>query len=88
MKTVMFGLLMAASVFAVSSTAFANSDDAKWVARCLKDNSDAKVGVEVVTKYCTCMNNKMSDNETQSITKWEKTHKTEREACEKEAGWN
>jgi hypothetical protein len=24
------------------------------------------------------MNNKMSDNETQSITQWEKTHATER----------
>jgi hypothetical protein len=33
------------------------------------------------------MNNKMSDNETQSITQWEKTHATERQACDKEAGW-
>ena len=38
-------------------------------------------------KYCTCMNNKMSDNETQSITQWEKTHATERKACDAEAGW-
>ena len=42
---------------------------------------------EVVLKYCTCMNNKMSDNETQSITQWEKTHATERKACDREAGW-
>ena len=42
---------------------------------------------EVVLKYCTCMNNKMSDNETQSITQWEKTHVAERKACDKEAGW-
>ena len=35
-------------------------------------------GAEVVLKYCTCMNNKMSDNETQSITQWEKTHVAER----------
>ena len=33
------------------------------------------------------MNSKMSSNETQSITQWEKTHATEREACDKEAGW-
>jgi hypothetical protein len=33
------------------------------------------------------MNNKMSDNETQSITTWEKTHVAERKACDKEAGW-
>jgi hypothetical protein len=29
----------------------------------------------------------MSDNETQSISTWEKTHKTEQEACSKQAGW-
>jgi hypothetical protein len=33
------------------------------------------------------MNNKMSDNETLSITAWEKTHAPERKACDKEAGW-
>jgi hypothetical protein len=40
-----------------------------------------------VLKYCTCMNNKMSDDETQSITQWEKSHPTERAACDKKAGW-
>ena len=68
--------------------AFANADDAKWIAQCLKDNKDAKVSVEVITKYCTCMNNKMSDNETQSITQWEKSHPKERAECDKESGWN
>jgi hypothetical protein len=38
-------------------------------------------------EYCTCMNNKMSDDETQSITQWEKTHVAERKACDREAGW-
>jgi hypothetical protein len=33
------------------------------------------------------MNNKMSNNETQSITQWEKTHATERKACDRESGW-
>ena len=46
---------------------------------------DAKPAV--VLKYCTCMNNKMDNNETQSITQWEKTHVAERKACDKEAGW-
>lgn len=67
--------------------AFADADDAKWIAQCIKDNQDAKVAPEVVAKYCTCMNNKMDSNETQSITQWEKTHPKEREACDKEAGW-
>ncbi|MBI3444161.1 MAG: hypothetical protein HY055_02050 [Magnetospirillum sp.] len=71
----------------VSSAAFAGADDTKWVAKCVSDNSDAKVSVEIVAKYCTCMNNKMDDNETLSITAWEKKHPAEMKACEKEAGW-
>ncbi len=62
-------------------------DNAKWVAQCQKDNSDAKVSEAVVTKYCTCMNNKMSDSETRTITEWEKANPELRKACEKEAGW-
>jgi hypothetical protein len=65
----------------------ADADDVKWIAQCLKDNQDAKVDVSVIQKYCTCMNNKMSSSETQSITQWEKTHPAERQACDKEAGW-
>jgi hypothetical protein len=33
------------------------------------------------------MNNKMSSDETQSISQWEKTHVAERQACDKESGW-
>jgi hypothetical protein len=86
MKRIIAGLLFGASLIA-STAAFADADDTKWVAQCVSDNKDANVAVEVVTKYCTCMNNKMSSNETQSITQWEKTHAAEREACDKEAGW-
>jgi hypothetical protein len=70
-----------------SGAAHAGADDTKWVAKCISDNSDAKVSVEIVSKYCTCMNNKMDDNETKTITQWEKTHPTEMKACEKESGW-
>lgn len=86
MKYLLAAAFLSASLFA-SGVANAGADDTKWVAKCVKDNSDAKVAVEVVTKYCTCMNNKMDDNETQSITQWEKTHQTEMKACEKESGW-
>ena len=72
----------------VGSPAFAGADDAKWVAQCIKDNADAKVGPEVVKSYCVCMNNKMDENETKTISQWEKTHKSEMEACEKSAGWD
>jgi hypothetical protein len=71
----------------VSSMAYADAYDLKWIARCLEDNVDAKVATEVVVKYCTCMNNKMDRNETQSITRWEKTHPTERTECDRESGW-
>ena len=86
MRKILFIVAVIASMFA-SSLAFAGSDDAKWVAQCISDNKDAKVSLDVITKYCTCMNNKMDDNETLSITAWEKTHKAEREACDKESGW-
>lgn len=79
--------LAAVAVLLSSGLAYAGADDAKWVAKCIKDNQDAKVSIEVVTKYCTCMNNKMDDNETLSISQWEKTHPAEMAACEKESGW-
>ena len=82
--------VIAASLVAIlgmSSAARADSDDVKWIAQCLKDNQDAKVDASIIQKYCSCMNNKMSSNETQSISQWEKTHVAERAACDKESGW-
>ncbi|MBS0535696.1 MAG: hypothetical protein JSR72_16690 [Proteobacteria bacterium] len=70
-----------------SAPARSDSDDVKWVGQCVKDNKDEGQTVEVITAYCTCMNNKMSSNETRTITQWEKSHKTEMEACSTQAGW-
>ena len=86
-KVIYLAFACAVAVLGSSNLAVAGPDDAKWVAQCVSDNKDEKASVEVIAKYCTCMNNKMSDNETQSITQWEKTHKTEMDACSKEAGW-
>jgi hypothetical protein len=85
-------LLAAAALSAVASVATvtpaaANADDAKWISQCVADNQDQHQTQGVIASYCACMNDKMSDNETQSITQWEKTHKTEEEACSKAAGW-
>lgn len=88
MKMVLMAAVAVVFTAATSTVALANGDDAKWVAQCLKDNADAKVGVEVVTKYCTCMDNKMSDSETRTITQWEKSHPKERHECDAAAGWN
>ncbi len=75
---------------AMASPTLAGSDDAKWVARCVSDNAGAKVSVEIITKYCTCMNNEMDNNETRSISTWEKTGdgKVAMAKCDKESGWD
>lgn len=88
MKFTLTALLLAGGMLA-SSVAFAQSaDDKKWVNQCLTDNKDAKASISVVTAYCTCMNGKMSDSETRTITQWEKANPNARKACEVEAGWN
>ena len=85
MKTTILVLLAALSVTTTAANAV-TTDDVKWINQCVADNK-GDAAAAVVLKYCTCMNNKMSDNETQSITQWEKTHVAERKACDKEAGW-
>jgi hypothetical protein len=80
-------LLLAGSVI-LTNTAFAqvSKDDVKWINQCVADNKGG-ASDEVIRKYCFCMNEKMDDNETKSITEWEKTHPRERAACDKESGW-
>ena len=39
----------------------ATTDDVKWINRCVADNKGG-ASPEVILKYCTCMNNKISDN--------------------------
>jgi len=80
-------LFVAASAYAVKPALAATTDDVKWINQCVDDNKNEGAKKDVVLKYCTCMNNKMSDNETRSITQWEKTHKAEQAACSKAADW-
>src|SRR5262245_21936730 len=75
--------LLCTPVFAQRQSA----DDTKWINDCINDNKDEGQTPEVVRAYCTCMNNKMSSNETRSITQWEKANPRTSEACSKEAGW-
>ena len=85
MKLITAALIAAGCAFSFTAHA-ATTDDVKWINQCIADNK-GDAAAEVIRKYCTCMNNKMSDNETQSITQWEKTHVAEQKACDKEAGW-
>jgi hypothetical protein len=79
-------LLLAGFAFATNTASAVTTDDVKWINACVKDNKGG-ASDGVILKYCTCMNEKMDNNETQSITQWEKTHVTERKACDKESGW-
>ncbi|MBI2770814.1 MAG: hypothetical protein HYX47_14400 [Burkholderiales bacterium] len=82
---------LTALVFAIaaltSATAFAGPDDEKWIKQCQADNKDEGAKPEVITKYCTCMNDKMDNNETRSITQWEKANPNTQKACSAQAGW-
>lgn len=88
MKFAFSALLLAGSVLAGTAALAQSADDKKWVNQCLSDNKDAKVAASIVAAYCTCMNSKMSDNETRSITQWEKANPNARKACEQQSGWN
>jgi hypothetical protein len=79
--------LVAAASFAMPAAA-QSADDKKWVNQCIKDNKDEPGGTPaIVRKYCVCMNDKMDETETRTITAWEKANPNARKACEKEAGW-
>ncbi len=65
-----------------------NADDVKWINQCIADNKGEQGATPAIIRaYCICMNEKMDNNETQSITQWEKSHPNERKACDKQAGW-
>lgn len=86
MKAISFVVLLL-SINILPSNAYADADDVKWIAQCMKDNANATVSRDVVRKYCSCMNDNMDDNETQSITVWAKTHSSEQAGCFARAGW-
>lgn len=86
MKTTIAVLLLAGACLSSTAALAVTTDDVKWINQCVRDNKGGASDA-VILKYCTCMNNKMDDNESQSITQWEKTHVAERKACDKESGW-
>lgn len=85
-----WGTAVAVAGIVFAGSAMAGPDDAKWVAQCVSDNANAKVSVEIITTYCTCMNNEMDNNETRSVSTWEKTTegKVAMTKCDKASGWD
>ena len=63
-----------------------SADDVKWINQCIADNKGGASDA-VIRKYCICMNEKMDDNQTRSITEWEKANPAARRACDRESGW-
>jgi hypothetical protein len=89
-KFKLFAALAAGAFLMNSSAAFAQAmtaDDLAWINRCVSDNKRGGASPEVVRKYCICMNEKMDDGETLSITAWEKKNPKAMAECDKEAGW-
>jgi hypothetical protein len=65
-----------------------NADDVKWINQCIDDNKgEAGATPRIIRAYCFCMNEKMDNSETRSITQWEKSHPSERQACDRQSGW-
>jgi len=62
-------------------------DDMKRIDLCIIDKKDEGRPREVVQKYCECMNSKMDESETESVTQWEKTHPKEQKECSDNVGW-
>jgi hypothetical protein len=48
-----------------------NADDVKWINQCIADNKGGASDA-IIRKYCVCMNEKMDNNETRSITQWKR----------------
>jgi len=71
----------------LSGSAFADVYDDLWIRQCISDNQDQGQTSETIRVYCTCMNDKMSNEEARSITTWEKTHPEEMAYCANLAGW-
>jgi hypothetical protein len=89
-RTMTFSRIALIAVAAVAMAtgvgpAFA-ADDAARIKQCVADNQGEGQTATVVAAYCSCMSNKMSASETQSITTWENSHPSEQKACSEEAG--
>lgn len=86
----LFGVVFAAAagaLFAGGAVA-QQTDDVRWVNQCVRDSAGYPVSEQVKIMYCTCMVGKMSNNETRSVTQWERANPVARDDCARRAGWN
>jgi hypothetical protein len=76
------------AVCLAAGSAWAQTDDVRWVNQCVADSAGYNVSQQVKVMYCTCMVAKMSDSETRSVTQWERANPAARDDCARRAGWN
>ena len=89
MKALFLTLVLAGSAMA-GHAAFAqqlSQDDIRWINQCIRDNRGEGASQRVVRHYCFCMNEQMDNNETRSITEWEKANPAAMQRCERVSGW-
>src|ERR1700724_1529739 len=60
----LFAILLSLGLVSSSTIALADADDAAWIKKCVGDNKREGATPEVVAAWCSCMNNKMSSEET------------------------
>jgi hypothetical protein len=86
-RTIAAMLLFAASIVAISSVqAQMSADDVKWINQCIADNKGL-TKADVIRKYCMCMNEEMDDNDSRSITQFERANPKARARCDRASGW-
>ena len=85
---VLAGAIVVGAFLAGNRVTAETADDRKWIKQCIADNKNEPGATPaVVSKYCACMNDAMDDNETRTITQFEKANPKIRVKCEKAAGW-
>ena len=83
------GLTIAATVLMTSASALAVTAGKERIDECIADNADEGQTPEVVSKYCECMDKRMGESETATVSAWEDqaAHDADEDACDAEAGW-
>jgi hypothetical protein len=85
---VLAGVVVVGAFFASPRVRAESADDRKWIAQCIADNqAERGATMEIINKYCACMNEAMDDNDTRTVTQFEKANPKARTKCEQASGW-
>ncbi len=87
MKRLNVGIVLALVMFAGSARADDGSE--AWITKCVNEVDPEDNAPHVVRRWCSCMNYKMSANETLSILEWQNKPEGAKAniECNKESGW-